>query len=69
MSLQNDRPYLVVGNSQSDQAEKSTVNPGASRVEDRILIELQVISFLLHQMSGSNEDLGRMRADVAASIT
>lgn len=69
MSLQTDRPYLVVGNSQSDQAEKSTVNPGASRVEDRILIELQVISLLLHQMSGSNEDLGRMRADVAASIT
>ena len=68
MSLQNDRLYVVAGGP-SDQAEKSSINPGATRVQDRVLIELQVISFLLHQMSGSTEDLAKMRADVAASIT
>jgi hypothetical protein len=69
VSLQNDRPYLVVGNSQSDQAERSTVNPGASRVEDRILIELQTIAVILHMGFGITESLGQIRADVAASIT
>lgn len=68
MSLLTDRKYVVAGGP-SDQAEKSTVNPGATRVQDRILIELQVISFLLHEGFGSNEDLAAMRADIAASIT
>ena len=57
------------GGGPSDQAEKSSVNPGATRVQDRILIELQVISMLLHEGFGSNEDLAKLRADVAASIT
>jgi len=64
-----DGVYLVTGNSQSEQAETSTFNRGASSIQMRILIELQVISFLLHQTGGTREDLAQLRADIAASIT
>lgn len=69
MSLQSDRVYAVVGNSMSDQAERSTVNPGAGTTELRILIELQTISYILAEGFGITESLGQIRADIAASIT
>lgn len=61
--------YAVSGNKQSDQAEPSTANRGAGTVDMRVLIELQVIAYLLHQGFGVKEDLAQLRADVAASIT
>lgn len=69
MTTQTDRPYLVVGSSQSEQAERSTVNPSAGDTQVRILIELQVISMLLREGLGITDDLARMRENVAASIT
>lgn len=68
MTMQTDRPF-VQGGAPSEQAEKSSINPGATRVQDRILIELQVISMLLHEGFGTTETLAQIRADVAASIT
>ena len=52
----------------SDQAEASVYNPGASTTQARILIELQVISYLLHQASVNREDLKQIRDNIAASI-
>lgn len=61
--------YAVSGNRVTDQAEASTANRGSSTINMRVLIELQVISLLLHEIAGSSEDLARMRQDVADSIT
>jgi hypothetical protein len=69
MSLKTDRPYAIGGNSQSEQAEPSTVNRGAGTIQMRILIELQVISMLLHNAYESTDDLAKLRQDVADSIT
>lgn len=65
----DDKPYVLGGNTFSQQAEPSTANRGAGTVQLRILVELEVISFLLHRLSGVSEDLRQMREDVAASIT
>lgn len=63
-------PYARVGNKYSDQAENSTETHNAASVQTRILIELQVISMLLHQSQGGiSEDLRQLRQDVADSIT
>lgn len=61
--------YSILGNKVSDQAETSTANRHAGTTQMRILVELQVISMLLHQGQNATEDLAKLRADVAASIT
>lgn len=55
--------------SQSQQAENSALNPGAGSTQMRILVELELISFLLRQGFGITEDLAQMRQDIADSIT
>jgi hypothetical protein len=66
----DDQPYAVQGNKRTEQAEASTANRGAGTLQMRILIELQVISYLLHQQAGGTaEDLGLIRQEVANSIT
>ena len=67
--MNNDTPYAVKGQSVSEQAEPSSANRGAGRMDMRVLIELQVISYLLHQMSSPSEDLRQIRQNVADSIT
>lgn len=62
-------PYRLIGNKFSDQAEASTENMLAASVQMRILVELQVISMLLHQQSSFNTDLAEMRQSIADSIT
>ena len=52
----------------SDQAESSTLNPMAGATQIRILIELQVISYLLHQAGVNREDLKQIRDSIAASL-
>ena len=69
MAHEQDTVYGVKGNSKSEQAEPSTANRGAATMEMRELVELQVISFLLHQALGSTEDLAKLRQDIANSIT
>ena len=69
MAHDSTQKYAISGNSQSEQAEPSTANRGAGTVQMRTLVELQVISYLLHQGFGTSEDLAQIRADVAASIT
>lgn len=64
-----DEAYRRIGNKVSDQAEASSANRGAARIDMRILIELQVISLLLHEGFGITEDLAKLRQDVADSIT
>ena len=53
----------------SDQAESTIATPGGGRTDLRILIELQVISYLLHQSGVQSEDLKQIRDSVAASLT
>lgn len=67
--MNNDTPYAVKGASVSEQAEPSNANRAAGTVQMRILIELQVISYLLHQTSGVSEDLKQLRQNMADSIT
>ena len=57
------------GNADSEQAEVSQGAPLAAKTEMRILIELQVISYLLHNLNSGAEDLVQIRKDVAGSIT
>ena len=64
-----DKVYKEDGNPYSDQAEHSSANPGAARTDMRTLIELQVISLLLHKLVNEQDDLRSIRKDVAASIT
>ena len=61
--------YTRIGNRVSDQAEPSSSNRGSGLVQMRILIELQVISMLLHQQLGATDDLQKLRQNVADSIT
>lgn len=67
----NSGPYIRSGNptTTSEQAESSNFNPIAGTTQMRILVELQLISMLLHQGFGISDDLPRLRRDVAASIT
>lgn len=65
-------PLKIVssGNSQpSEQAEASNGTPQAMSTEMRILIELQVLTTLLHNEMRPTEDLATMRQDIAQSIT
>ena len=68
MSLKDDNPYAIKGDSVSEQAEPSTVNRAASTIQMRILIELQVQTMILMQAFESTEDLRKLRQDVADSI-
>ena len=61
--------YERKGNKYSDQAESSSINLGAGRTDMRMLIELQVISLLLAQGFGVQDDLADLRQTVADSIT
>jgi hypothetical protein len=67
--MNNDTPYAVGGNRNSEQAEPTSANRGAGTLDMRVLIELQVISYLLHQQGGFAEDLHQIRQNVADSIT
>lgn len=69
MAHDSTQPYAVKGNSQTEQAESSTANRGAGTIDIRVLVELQVISRLLHEMVDSTEDLAQMRQDAADEIT
>ena len=69
MAHDNTNVYAIGGNKETEQAEASTANRGAGLTEMRILIELQVISYLLANGFGIKEDLQQMRQDVADSIT
>jgi hypothetical protein len=66
---QDGEKYGVKGNAISQQAEPSTANRGGGTLDMRILIELQVISMLLHNAYEATEDLAKLRQDVADSIT
>ena len=66
----DEKPYEIKGNRDSDQAESSTANRGASTMQMRVLIELQVISYLLSEDLELGEvDLPQLRQDIADSIT
>jgi len=65
----DDKAYSKGGNSVSEQAEASTANRGAGTIQMRILVELQVISMLLHGAYEVTDDLAKLRQDVADSIT
>ena len=64
-----DIPYALGGNKVSDQAEPSTANRGSGTLDMRMLIELQVISYILAQAFEINEDLTQLRQDLADEIT
>ena len=64
-----DKVYVEDGNPFSDQAEHSSANPHAAKLDMRILVELQIISMLLANQTGGDTDLRALRKDVAASIT
>ncbi len=53
--------------SASEQAVNSPANPSASGMQTRILVELQLISFLLYQQGVYTDDLARLRQDIADS--
>ena len=53
---------------QSQQAESGILNPLGGGAQLRILVELQLISVLLHEAMGSGDDLVQMRQDVASSL-
>ena len=61
--------YALSGNKGSQQAEASTSNRGGGTMAMRTLVELELISFLLHQGFGVKDDLRKMRQDIADSIT
>ena len=65
----DDKAYSKGGNAVSEQAEASTANRGAGTIQMRILVELQVISMLLHGAYEVTDDLAKLRQDVADSIT
>lgn len=63
-------PDVESGNARpGDQAESSSANPSAGSWQMRMLIELQVISYLLHTETRPSEDLGRLRSSIARSMT
>ena len=69
MAQESGQVYAIAGNKASQQSEPSTANRGGGVIAIRTLVELQVISMLLHQALGSTEDLAKLRQDVSDSIT
>ena len=69
MAQEENTVYAIKGNARSQQAEPSTANRGGGTVAIRTLVELQVLSMLLHQALGSTEDLSKLRQDISDSIT
>ncbi len=69
MPLTDDRPYAAGGDNYSDQAQQSTRNRGATLIQMRILIELQVISMILANQYEISDNLPKLRQDIADSIT
>lgn len=67
MPARGQRIYAVPSRT-SDQAEANRLSPSAGRTDTRILIELQVISYLLHQAGQQREDLQMIRESIAASL-
>lgn len=67
--MRDEKPYALGGNLVSEQAEVSTANRGASTVQMRILIELQVISMILAMAFETTDQLEDLRQDAADSIT
>lgn len=67
--MASTKPYLLDGNTQSDQAEHSSENPAAANVQTRILVELQLISTILAEAYDLREDLQELRQSIADSIT
>lgn len=65
--MPNPNTYIAQAQ-QSEQAESSSINPIASGIRMRTLVELQVISQLLSQALDSQEDLRQMRQDIALSM-
>ena len=55
--------------SASEQAGNSTNNPTASGMQTRILIELQLLTFLLYQAGAYTDDIAKLRQDIADSLT
>ncbi len=57
-------------NQPTQQAPQSSFNPSSKAIDVQmmILVELQVISFLLSQAGTAQEDLSQLRRDIAASI-
>lgn len=67
----NDQNGNPINSVPTDQATGRglQVTPGAQAdMQARILIELQVIAYLLHTQSGVKEDLAALRNDFAASL-
>ena len=59
---------FVAQQEKTDQAETSNVNPIATGIRMRTLIELQVISHLLSKSTDEAEDLAQLRRSIALSI-
>jgi hypothetical protein len=70
VSLQATAGAYQEFNQPTQQAPLSTANAYAADVQTRILIELQVISYLLMQQSTTptQEDLSIIRRDMAAAL-
>lgn len=62
-------PYASKGNSLSDQAEASSESPTAGNWKIRVLVELQLQSYMMAQEFGIDEDLQELRQSIADSIT
>lgn len=69
MAHDKTQKYEVGGNKETEQAEASTANRGGGSMQMRVLVELQLISYLLATGFGVEEDLAQLRQDVADSIT
>lgn len=67
--MNSETPYAVKGQSLTEQAEPSSANRAGGTIAMRTLVELQVISYLLHQMSECQEDLTQLRQNFSDSIT
>jgi hypothetical protein len=69
VSLQATAGTYQEFNQPTQQAPLSTANGYAADVQMRILVELQVISYLLMQQGTTmQEDLSIIRRDIAASL-
>lgn len=61
-------PYGTNGQAASDQAEMSTANRAARKIEMATLIELQLISLLLNEGFNLGLDLTQQRQDLADEL-
>ena len=66
---QDGETYGIKGNKDSQQAEPSTANRGGGTINIRILVELQVLTYLIAQAYESTEDIRKLRQDISDSIT